>query len=128
MRKLFKRIEAAFAAVAFAEEGEVEMARHGLAEAGREDAAPGRAPGPTAARGSEPRRRRQPMRQLLRRIEAAFAAVAFAEEGEVEMARHLLAEAGREDAAPDRAPDPKAARGSDPRRSAPRREKVARLS
>ncbi len=60
------------------------------------------------------------MRKLLKRIEAALAAVAFAEEGEPDTARELLAEDGRE-------PGP----GRNPARPAPRRalprEKIARL-
>ena len=60
------------------------------------------------------------MRKLLKRIEAALAAVAFAEEGEVEMAREMMAEDGREST-----PDRKPARPA-PRRAIPR-EKIARL-
>ncbi len=64
------------------------------------------------------------MRRLLKRIEAALAAIAFAEAGEHETARSMLAEAER-DAAPAPAP------GASPRGPArpPRfpREKIARL-
>ena len=59
------------------------------------------------------------MRKLLKRIEAALAAIAFAEEGEVETAREMLAEDGRETV------------GRMPVRPAPRRalprERIARL-
>jgi hypothetical protein len=63
------------------------------------------------------------VRELLKRIEAALAAVAFAEEGDVETARQVLAEAERDGATPG---DAKPARGPAPRRSFPR-EKIARL-
>jgi hypothetical protein len=66
------------------------------------------------------------VRKLLKRIEAAFTAVAFAEEGEVETARRVLAEAERDGAAPGGAPGAKAPRGPAPRRSFPR-ERIARL-
>jgi len=66
------------------------------------------------------------VRKLLRKLEALFAAVAFAEEGEAETARQLLAEADRDGAAPGRAPGSEPARGPAPRRSFPR-EKIARL-
>ncbi len=63
------------------------------------------------------------MRKLLRKLEAALAAVAFAEEGEAETARALLADDGLE-AKPGPA-------GRNPGRPAPRRvpprEKIARL-
>ncbi len=63
------------------------------------------------------------MRELLKRIQAALTAAAFAEEGEAEMARQVLAEADRGDAT--------AAPGRRPMRPAPRRalslEKIARL-
>lgn len=63
------------------------------------------------------------MRKLLKRIEAALAAVAFAEEGEVETAREMLADEGRE-TTPGGA-------GRKPARPAPRRAlprpKIARL-
>ncbi len=36
------------------------------------------------------------MKRLLRRIEAALAAVAFAEEGEAEMAKRIVADADRD--------------------------------
>jgi hypothetical protein len=60
------------------------------------------------------------VRKLLKRIEAALAAVAFAEEGEIEMAREMLADERRE-----------ATPGGADRRPAPRRvlprPKIARL-
>ncbi len=65
------------------------------------------------------------MRKLLKRIEAALAAAAFAEEGEAEMARQVLAEEGRE-ATAGAAPGRKAARKAAPLRALPR-EKIARL-
>ncbi len=61
------------------------------------------------------------MRKLLKRIEAALVAAAFAEEGEAEMAREALADEGR-----DGAPGRKPARGPAPRPALPR-EKIARL-
>ncbi len=66
------------------------------------------------------------MRRLIKRIEAALAAVAFAEEGEVEMARQVLADGDRGDATPSGAPGRKAARDPAPLRALPR-EKIARL-
>ncbi len=64
------------------------------------------------------------MRRLLKRLEAALAAIAFAEAGEHETARRMLAEAER-DAAPARSP------GSTPRGRARTPgfapEKIARL-
>lgn len=62
------------------------------------------------------------MRKLLKRIEAALTAVAFAEEGEVEMARQVAAEADGGDAA---ASGRKATRPA-PRRALPR-QKIARV-
>ncbi len=62
------------------------------------------------------------MRKLLKRIQAALTAASFAEEGEVEMAREVLAEAERGDAP--------AAPGRRATRPVPRplpREKIARL-
>jgi len=63
------------------------------------------------------------VRKLLKRIEAALAAVAFAEEGEAEMAREVLADDGRDATA--------GAAGRKPERPALRRvlprEKIARL-
>jgi hypothetical protein len=64
--------------------------------------------------------RRRNVRKLLKKIEAALAAVAFAEEGEVEAAREMLADEGRPGGA-----DRKAARPA-PRRAIPR-PKIARL-
>ena len=64
------------------------------------------------------------MRKLLKRIEAALAAVAFAEEGEVEMAREVLADDARETPR-GAAPVLKAGRPA-PRVTLPR-EKIARL-
>ncbi len=63
------------------------------------------------------------MRKLLKRIQAALTAAAFAEEGEVGMARQVLAEAerGDETAAPGRKPSRRA-----PRHALPL-EKIARL-
>ncbi len=60
------------------------------------------------------------MRKLLKRIEAALAAIAFAEEGEIETARELLA-----DDAPGKAAGREAARPA--RRRAVPRERIARL-
>ncbi len=48
MRKLLKKIEAALAAIAFAEEGEVETARE-LADDDRRAVAPGKRPAPRRA-------------------------------------------------------------------------------
>ncbi len=63
------------------------------------------------------------MRKLLQRIQAALTAAAYAEEGEVEMARQVVAEAERGDAG--------ATPGRKPARPAPRLalppEKIARL-
>ena len=67
------------------------------------------------------------MRKLLSWIEAVFAAVAFAEEGEVETARQVMADADRDDGAARGAPGSKAARGPARPRSIPH-EKIARLS
>jgi len=53
--------------------------------------------------------------------------VAFAEEGEVETARQVMADADRDDGAARGAPGSKAARGPARRRSIPS-EKIARLS
>ena len=63
------------------------------------------------------------MRGFWKRIEAAFAAVAFAEEGDAETARRVAA--GDEEAC-RRAARPRLVR-QDPDRPAPAREKVARL-
>jgi hypothetical protein len=63
------------------------------------------------------------VRKLLKRIEAAFAAVAFAEEGEVETARQVLADADR--AGASGTPRAKPTRQPAPRRFP--REKIARL-
>ena len=61
------------------------------------------------------------MKRLLEKIEALMAAVAFAEEGEVEAARQIMTEAGlaesgdpdgRQDRAPQRLCPPRAARAS----------------
>ncbi len=62
------------------------------------------------------------MRKLLQRIQAALTAAAYAEEGEAEMAKQVMAEADRGDAA---APGRKASRPA-PRLALPR-EKIARL-
>ncbi len=62
------------------------------------------------------------MRKLLKRIQAALTAAAFAEEGEAEMARQVLAE----DRGDGGTPGPKPARAPAPRRAFPR-EKIARL-
>ena len=66
------------------------------------------------------------MRGLWKRIEAVFAAVAFAEEGDVETARRLVADAGR-DGAEHGAPEPRPARRLDDRRPPARRGKIALL-
>lgn len=70
------------------------------------------------------------MRKLLKRIEAALAAVAFAEEGEFETARDVLAEGERE-ATPQRPARgggaERPARSADAeRRDAPRRRRFHR--
>ena len=41
------------------------------------------------------------MRNVLKKIEALFAAAAFAEEGDVETARQIVAEAGNDEPSPD---------------------------
>lgn len=47
------------------------------------------------------------MRRLLKRLEALFAAAAFAEEGDADTARHLAVEAERDEGAPvERLPAP----------------------
>jgi hypothetical protein len=63
------------------------------------------------------------VRKLLKRIQAALTAAAFAEENEADMARQVLAEADPADATA--APGRKPARPA-PRRALPR-EKLARL-
>ncbi|HET8538530.1 MAG TPA: hypothetical protein VFL83_01530 [Anaeromyxobacter sp.] len=66
------------------------------------------------------------MRRLLKWIEAALAAVAFAEEGDADTARGLVADAEREGAAPGGAPGSPPARRPAKRRSYPR-VTIARL-
>ncbi len=66
------------------------------------------------------------MRKLLKRIEAALTAAAFAEEGEAEMARDVLAESERGDAGAIGAPGRRPARAPAPRPVLPR-ETIARL-
>lgn len=66
------------------------------------------------------------MRKLLKKIEAAFAAAAFAEAGEFETAREIAAEVAPDDPASDASRGEKANRGSP--RGFPRHGKVARSS
>jgi hypothetical protein len=68
--------------------------------------------------------REDDVRKLLKRIEAAFAAVAFAEEGEFETARRVLDEDGDEPATP--AGTPRSSKARAPRQALPR-QKIARL-
>ncbi len=63
------------------------------------------------------------MKKLLRKIEAALTAAAFAEEGEFETARRVVAEGEREGASP---PGPRRT-GAPARRHEPPREKIARV-
>lgn len=55
------------------------------------------------------------MRRLVEWIEAAFAASAFAEEGEAETARQILREAGERDADRGEGSDPRRRPGADRR-------------
>lgn len=66
MRKLLKKIEAAFAAAAFAEEGDAETARRIVAEAGTDDPAPSLARGAAATGRPAGRRGFQPWRKARR--------------------------------------------------------------
>lgn len=68
------------------------------------------------------------MKKLWERLEAAFAAVAFAEEGEVETARRMIA-AGDADATPpaEGSEQAGAARGTARGRAIPLGRKIARL-
>lgn len=66
------------------------------------------------------------MRKLLKKIEAAFAAAAFAEEGEAETARQIVIEADREDS-PHRERGARTAGGPARPRGVARPGKIARV-
>jgi tRNA(Ile2) C34 agmatinyltransferase TiaS len=67
------------------------------------------------------------VRKLLKKMEALFAAAAFAEEGDVETARQIVAEAGNDEPTPDGGRGVRKARGA-PRRVPLVARKVARSS